>query len=53
VRRVLRQLQGRQAQVDAQLRQLDERSITVEGEPDAQVMGQALHGAPGYNCRLP
>jgi hypothetical protein len=29
------------------------RSITVEGEPDAQVMGQALHGARGYNCRLP
>jgi transposase len=51
VRRALRQLQGEQAQVDAHLRQLDERSITVRGEPDAQVMGQALHGAPGYNLQ--
>jgi transposase len=53
VRRALDQLQRQQAQVDAQVQQLAQRSgsTLVAAELEAQVMGHALNFAPGYNLQ--
>lgn len=53
VRRALEQLQGQQAQVQAQLERLRQSRGTtaVDGESDAQVMLLAGHRAPGYNLQ--
>lgn len=53
VRRALEKLQGQQAQVQAQLKRLEQSRghTAVDGESDAQVMLQAGHRAPGYNLQ--
>jgi transposase/type II secretory pathway component PulM len=53
VRRALEQLQGQQAQVQAQLERLRQSrgNTAVGGESDAQVMMMAGHSAPGYNLQ--
>lgn len=50
VRRALQKLQGQQQQVQAQLAQLQHqgKALTVQGEPQAQVMHQM---GPGYNLQ--
>jgi hypothetical protein len=51
VRRALRQLQDEQEQLGTRLQQLPPSGLSVKGEPEAQIMGQALNGAPGYNLQ--